>query len=130
MTAVTKNTDTVKRDGYQFSAPVKAADNIFQGAMVGIDSANLAIDYTSADAVACLGVAEFQANNSSGADGDLMVETRKGTQRFVNGDSIVLSDIGKDAYALDNITITKAANGIVIGTIADVDAKGVWITFK
>ena len=130
MASVTKNTDTVKRHGYQFSAPVKAGENCFQGAIIGINAANLAIDYTSADAVACLGVAEFQANNTDGVDGAIMIETRKGTQRFINGDSIVLSDIGSDAYASDNITITKGAAGAVIGTIVDVDAKGVWITFK
>jgi len=130
MTATTKNTDTPKRDGYQFSAPIKAGEYILQGTMVGIDATNLAIDYVTANAVACLGVAEFQADNTSGGDAELMAETRKGTQRFVNGDGIVLSDIGADAYALDNITITKGVNGIVVGTIADVDSRGVWVTFK
>lgn len=88
----------------------------------------------SADAtLEVVGRAEEQADNRTGADGDLKCEVRRGCFNYKNSaaaDEITRADIGATAYVVDDETVAKT-NGTntrpAAGTIMDVDDYGVWI---
>jgi hypothetical protein len=129
MPALTADTTaTIQRDGSDFSFPAAAATRFFKGGLVAINSSNVAVKMTAATGLKCVGVCQDGVDNSAGAAGAVRVPTRRGTFRFNNGESIVLSDIGALAYANDDDTVFKTATGrSAVGTIVDVDASGVWV---
>jgi hypothetical protein len=82
-----------------------------------------------------MGRAETQADNSSGSNGDITVDVRKGVFRFANstgGDEITRADIGGNCYIVDDQTVAKTdGTGArsVAGKVFDVDSGGVWVRF-
>lgn len=96
--------------------PVKASTKIFRGAMVGIDSSgNAAPAALLAATPFCVGVAAAQADNSTGAAGDVKVRIDRGIFPMNNssaGDAISDADIGKVCYVVDDNTValTSATN--------------------
>lgn len=129
MAALTADTTaTIEREGAEFSFPAAASTQFYKGGLIGINASNLAVKMTAATGLKCVGVCQANVNNSAGIAGALQVPTRRGTFRFTNGESIVLSDIGAVAYANDDQTVYKTATGrSAVGTIVDVDASGVWV---
>lgn len=129
MPALTADTTaTIQRDGVDFSFPAAANTQFFKGGLVAINASNVAVKMTAATGLKCVGVCEENVNNVGGLAGALQVPTRRGTFRFTNGESIVLSDIGALAYANDDQTVFKTSTGrSIVGTIVDVDSGGVWV---
>lgn len=133
--ALTKDRDTKRRDGVQFSHPVAASAVIYAGALVALDAAGNAVPGATATTLKAVGVAQAQVNNSGGAAGALRVEVRRGVYLFTNSaaaDEITRAEIGGTAYIVDDATVAKT-NGTstrsIAGVIRDVDAVGVWIEF-
>lgn len=129
MAALTADTTaTIEREGAEFSFPAAASTQFYKGGLVAINASNVAVKMTAATGLKCVGVCQANVNNSAGLAGALQVPVRKGTFRFTNGESIVLSDIGAVAYANDDQTVYKTSTGrSAVGTIVDVDATGVWV---
>ena len=133
MAALTKDRNTVRRDGVQYSDPVAASTRIYAGALVCINASGYAVPGSTATTLKARGVAQEQVDNSSGAAGDKRVETRRGVFPFANSastDEITRADIGNSAYIVDDQTVAKthATNTrSVAGVIRDVDSDGVWI---
>ncbi len=135
MAAMTQGRRIVSRDGRTVSHPVKAAASIFTGALVVLDSGWLAPG-RAATTLKAVGVAENDADNTDGANGDVSVNVRRhGAFRFRNsasGDLIGRSHIGGNAYIVDDQTVAAtdgSSSRSVAGKIIDVDAEGVWIEF-
>lgn len=136
MPALTSDRNTLRRDWQNFEYPVKAATKIFAGAMVAINTANaFATKGATATTLKAVGVAQEQADNSTGADGDISVKVRRGMFCLTNsaaGDLITLADVGTDCYMVDDQTVAKtSATGTrsIAGRVEDVDAWGVWVRF-
>jgi len=133
MTALTKDRNTLRRDGVQYSDPVAASTRIFAGALVCINASGYAVPGSTATTLKARGVAQEYVDNSAGAAGDVRVETRRGVFCFANSsstDEITRADIGADAYIVDDQTVAKthATNSrSVAGVIRDVDSDGVWV---
>lgn len=133
MSALTKDRNTVRRDGVQFSDPVAAATRIFAGSLVCLNAAGNAVPGALSDALKARGVAQEQVDNRDGAIGDLRIETRRGVFPFANStttDEITRADIGADAYIVDDQTVAKTSatsTRSVAGIIRDVDEAGVWV---
>ncbi|PIW54598.1 MAG: hypothetical protein COW16_10435 [Sphingomonadales bacterium CG12_big_fil_rev_8_21_14_0_65_65_10] len=133
MVALTESRLTPKRDGARFSRPVAAGATIFGGAIVALTAAGLATPGATAVGLTVDGIAKADADNSSGAAGDIAVEVEKGVFRFANSagaDEITAAEIGDTAYLVDDQTVAKtdgAASRSTAGKIVDVDAQGVWI---
>lgn len=127
---------TVQRHGGVRSPGVKANAVIWQGAMVAVDAAGLAVPAAAVAAHKVLGAAKQRADNTGGPDGAVRVQAEVGVYRFDNsaaGDLIALTDIGSPAYVVDDHTVAKTSNSgarPVAGTIFDVDAQGVWVRFS
>lgn len=112
--------------------PVKAATTIYQGSLVCIDAAGWAVPGSTSTTIKPRGMAKTNVANP-GANGDQVVETKRGVFRFENsaaGDAIARADIGNDCYIVDDQTVAKTSGGAtrsIAGKIEDVDAQGVWV---
>lgn len=133
MPALTKDRNTVRRDGVQYSDPVAAATRIFAGSIVCLNAAGNAVPGTTATTLKARGVAQEHVDNRDGAIGDLRIETRRGVFPFANSasaDEITRADIGVNAFIVDDQTVAKTSatnTRSVAGVIRDVDSAGVWI---
>jgi hypothetical protein len=113
------------------SIPVKAAEKIFQHALVVID-AGYAAEGRTALALIAVGRAEALADNTLGASGAINVEVRQGTFKWGNlgADPVVQADVGKDCFVTDDQTVSKTDGGGTksrAGKVVQLDADGVWV---
>lgn len=133
MTALTKDRNTVRRDGVQFNDPVAASTRIYAGSLMCLDASGNAVPGSTSTTLTARGVPQEQVDNSAGAAGDLRIESRRGVFPFANSaaaDEITRADIGANAYIVDDQTVAKTdgtATRSVAGVIRDVDSDGVWI---
>lgn len=133
MTALTKDRNTVRRDGVQYSDPVAGATRIFAGSLLCLNAAGNAVPGSTSTTLKARGVAQEHVDNRDGAAGDLRVESRRGVFPFANStstDEITRADIGASAYIVDDQTVAKTSatnTRSVAGVIRDVDSAGVWI---
>lgn len=118
------------------SVPVAASTKIYQGALVGLDSAGRAVAGTSnATARSILGRARALADNSSGAAAAISVEVERGCFKFANSattDALTSVDVGQPCYVVDDQTVartpgTGTAPRMVAGMVMGVDTDGVWV---
>ena len=112
---ITKN--TIGGPGpYLFDLPVDGGSHIFEGTLVSQLTATGALTpYSTAATGVCVGVAQHEADNTSGADGDVrcIVEANR-MYAFANGtagDAFADTDlIGALVYATDDHTVAKTSN--------------------
>jgi len=126
MTALTDNRDTARRDGRFLIAPVGASQKIYAGALVEVDSSGNVGPAKKGSGKTYLGVAQEPADNTGGSAGALVVTIHRGTAfHFAKSGTAVR---GKDAYALDDQTVTDVSTGASkVGRILDTDDDGVWV---
>ena len=123
---------TPYRDGELIEYSMAAAAKIYAGSIVVI-SAGYAAKGSAAENLVCIGRAEEQVDNSSGAAGDKTIQVRAGKAfRWKNAtaaaDKVVAADIGKSAYIVDEETVSKTATGrSKAGRIVGLDDEGVWV---
>jgi hypothetical protein len=135
MAALTADRNTPRKGGDLINLPVAGAKKIYSGALVARDAGGCATPGATATTLLGVGRAEAQADNSSGADGALSLDVRKGVFRFANSsgaDEATRADIGADCYIVDDQTVAKTSGGgtrSVAGKIFDVDPDGVWVKF-
>ncbi|MGY8829677.1 MAG: hypothetical protein ACKVIS_09015 [Pseudomonadales bacterium] len=131
--ALTKDRNTVRRDGVQYSDPVAAATRIFGGSLVCLNAAGNAVPGSLSATLKARGVAQEHVDNRDGAAGDLRIESRRGVFPFANStstDEITRADIGASAYIVDDQTVAKTSatnTRSIAGVIRDVDSNGVWV---
>ncbi len=135
MPALAQDRNTPRAEGDIRRGSVAAATLVYAGAIVMRNSAGFLIEGRTATGLVGVGRAEARADNSAGADGDIMLDYRPGTFRFANSagaDEIDASDIGSVCYAVDDQTVA-ATNGSSTrspaGIVDHVDANGVWVRF-
>lgn len=127
MTALTDDRSTPLRSGNQFNDAVASGVLIYAGALVMLNADGNATPATESSGLTVRGVAEAYVDNSSGSAGDKSVDTQKGTFRFCH-DSLTRSDIGSNAYAVDDQTVdTDSTDRSLVGAIVDIDDVGVWV---
>ena len=132
MTALTAARNTPQRAGDILGYPVKASVKPIQGG-IAVLSAGYAAPATTATGLIAIGRFEQTVDNTSGADGALSVQVRRGTFRFGNsasGDLVAQADAGADCYLVDDQTVAKTSGAntrSVAGKIIAVDSDGVWV---
>lgn len=130
MTALAADRDTQKQQRSEIRFyPIADNVKIYKGAIVAL-SGGYAQPATTAPGLAVAGRARKQYDNTVGghALAALTVEVEEGYFKYANGDSIVQADVGKDAYLVDDQTVSKGAAGKSrAGTIVGVDTDGVWV---
>lgn len=134
MAALARGRRIIEREGRIVAHPLAAAAKLFTGALAVLDGGYLKPG-TTALGLKAVGVAEFDVDNTDGADGAVSVNVRRwGTFRFANAaaDPVARSHIGGLAYIVDDQTVAAtdgAGTRSAAGTIVDLDAQGVWIEF-
>lgn len=129
--AVTTN-QVVKRqgrDGKRVSIGVAAAKTIYAGTLVYLDAGGDATDVIVDANTVFAGVAVEEADNSSGADGDITVEVyTDGDFEWTIGGTLADSDIGTAIYGTDNFACNQTSTGQpALGKLVDVISETVGI---
>ena len=134
MAALTADRYTLAHDGGDFrTLGVAAGKKIFAGSLVVANANGMAEPGLVAVGVGALGRAEYQVDNTQGADGALTVKIRRGIFNFASGagaDAITAANIAQTVYVIDDQTVglTNGTNTrSVAGRVFMVDADGVWV---
>lgn len=133
MAALTKDRNTLRRDGVLHSDPVAASTRIYAGSLVCLNASGYAVPGSTSATLSARGVAQEQVDNSSGLAGDKRVETRRGVFKFANsasGDAITIANIGANCYIVDDQTVAlthATTTRSLAGVIRGVDSDGVWV---
>ena len=132
MTA-TKNRNTPHRLGLSRGLLVAAAAECFAGTIAVINADGYTEPGTTATGLTAAGVFEHYQENKDGADGDQVVEVKRGNFHFANSagaDEITAADIGQVCFIVDDQTVAKidgTATRSAAGIVDDVDDAGVWV---
>lgn len=117
MTAATQDVLTDKLgdedipDPALLAFPVEASTKIYGGTLVATNAAGNAVPAGTAGALVIWGRCEKQVDNSAGTAGALTVSVRKGPFYFANDGSIAQANIGQNAYAVDDNTVSLSDGG-------------------
>lgn len=135
MVALTANRNTLVLQGDVLVGPVGASSKIFAGAIVMRNAAGYLVKGATATGGFGVGAADALADNTSGADGAIVVRYQAARGRFANsasGDLIVQADVGKVCWIVDDQTVAKT-NGTntrsPAGFVESVDSLGVVVRF-
>jgi hypothetical protein len=131
MVALTERRLVKRRTGDLFTDPVKAAVDIFEGAMVVLD-AGFAAPGRTAVGLKARGICSTSALNAGGAAGALNVNINAGIFALNNDGSVARTHIGGTAYIVDDQTVAATDGGGTrspAGPIIDVNDDGVWVKF-
>ncbi len=114
MAALTADRPTPYREGVDNVYPVVASTTIYAGALVALDGAGNAKPASKATRLKFVGVAQAGAKNGTTA-GEVSVLVRRGVFGFKKATTLTKVDIGSDAYALDDQTVTDVSAGACQG---------------
>lgn len=106
---------------------VAAAVNIFEGALVALDATGNAIPAAAASAKV-RGVAEFAANNASGAAGDVSVSSKKGVFKF-HHTGLTRADLETDVNVIDDQTV-GGVGPCVAGKLVQLEGDFAWVEIQ
>jgi hypothetical protein len=111
---------TKYREGIELEYKVAASAKIYAGSLVCLNTSGYAAAGADTASFKFLGVAREQADNSSGANGDITVRVRrKGVFRMA-ASGMAVTDIGAAVYVSDDQTVAKSTtNSVACGKIAE-----------
>jgi hypothetical protein len=117
--AVTANQLVKVQGGDRRSYPVEESTRIYQGTLVYVNAAGYACDVTATGVNAFVGIAAGEANNTSGADGDIEVEVYTEGDFELTGTFNSITDVGMPAFGDDNYAVVLAlgATSVRIGRV-------------
>lgn len=120
MTALSSDRKTPHREGMEIEYKVAAGAKIYAGSLVCLNTSGYAVPGADTSGFRFLGVAREAADNSSGANGDLLVRVgRKGVFRF-SASGMAVTDVGAAVKVADDQTVAKTtANSVVCGAVAE-----------
>jgi len=129
MSALTVDRNTAAKDIIRAIAyPVKGSTVIYDGALVMV-VAGYAKPAADASGGKVVGVADFRADNSSGADGAIKVRVRRGVFHLDNADC-TQADVGSRIFVSDDHTITHTdpTNHTKAGELLEIESTGgAWV---
>ncbi|MBM4274586.1 MAG: hypothetical protein FJ134_09040 [Deltaproteobacteria bacterium] len=131
MAALTRDRVTTYREGVEVEFPVAAATKIFAGSLVCVNAEGLAAPAADTLGYTFVGVAQEQADNSSGSGGDKVVRVRRTGVFEFDAASLTQAMVGQPMYAADDQTFNTAAgvtNDVKVGVLVKyVSATKGWI---
>ena len=108
--------------------PVKGGSILTEGTMAIINSDGFAEPASPAVDVLIAGCVQRFCNNLGGADGEAVVEVKRGAFVWENDGTIAVTDILKKCYIKDAATVTLTPDGSsVAGTILAVEDDGITV---
>ena len=120
MSALTQDRGTLKK--VPRLRTLEAAGTIYVGDLVAVNSSGKAVAASDAAGLKVIGCAQNAVISGEN------VTVEEGCFAY-DGTGITNADIGKTVYVVDDQTVSLSAgtNGVIAGTIFDVDAEGVWV---
>lgn len=114
--------------GHSYGYPPKNGVCIFKRAIVAVNASLQAIPAGTTGAVAIVGLASEQVDNSQGKAADRKVIADKGVFNMPLP-AATPANIGAAVYAVDDATLSLDGAGgkLKAGTIDAIDAEGVWV---
>jgi len=126
MADLTANTERLYIDGGQGTIrkiPVAASEHIYCGMILNISATGYAKAASDTAGEKIAGIAKSEADNSSGADGDIYVDVAIGTKTWISNAALTIADNLAKVYATDSNTVAAAAVNVgACGRVIDVDA--------
>ncbi|WP_051298678.1 hypothetical protein [Marinobacterium litorale] len=119
-----------ERDGRKRGYPMKAGANLAANVPAVLDSGYLTDVSDGSGSATSAGVTTFEADNSAGANGDVIAEVVSGEHKFANNGDITVANAGATAYFVDDSTVSSdsaTSSRNAAGTITQVDGDGVWV---
>ena len=120
MSALTEDRGTLKK--FSRLRTLEAAGTIYAGAIAAVNGDGKAVAASDASGLKVIGCAQ----NAAVIGENVSIE--EGCFAF-DGTGITNADIGKTVYVVDDQTVSLSAgtNGVIAGTVYDVDSEGVWV---
>ena len=131
--ALSENSTTIGEKESPYSMrqdfPVAAGAHLYQGAIVCIDADGFAVAGADTAGFVVIGKCEVEADNSSGADGDINVTVFAGIfGPYTNtGTTIAQTNVGTICGIVDDEAVTLAVTNIAAGRIYEVTDDGVFV---
>lgn len=107
--AATENVITQRQEDMRISVPVSGGIRIFGGSLTFIGADGFLTNVETAGTTPFAGIADNEADNLAGADGDIEIDVVDGIWSHIDGSGFVQSDVGKDLFATDDNTLTMTA---------------------
>jgi len=133
--SLTKPRLTPARQRTLLNLPVSANVLCYAGALAVLDIDGYVRPGFVAQGIRGLGRFKDTFDNTGGAAGDISADIELGVFQYANssgGNAVDATDIGAVCWVVDDQTVASTsgagARGIA-GTVADVDADGVWVDF-
>lgn len=122
MSALTRDRNTVRKEGDYAAYQVKANAKIFAGSLVCIDSTGYAIPGSDTAGLKFVGISRGYADNTGGANGDLSVEVWRRGSFELAATGMTRGNIGDSVFVVDDQTVGLAAtttNDVPCGKISE-----------
>lgn len=127
MANLTANRNLQDRMGRRFGYKVKAGVHIFRDAIMAVTAAGLLLKPGDVGAVAVVGLAPTEADNTNGADGDLVLEPRRGIFPLTVPGA-THAHIKATVYCTDDNTLTlTASTNLAMGTLVGIENGQTWV---
>lgn len=121
-------TGNEKMDNRNIAVPVAASTKLTELTIAVLNENGYAVPGSKAAGLVVAGCVQQFADNSTGADGDVYAEVRRGTFVWDNDGSIEKTDLLQLCYIAGPTSVTKTASGAsVAGRILAVDDDGVTV---
>ena len=122
MSALTKDRNTVRKEGDYAAYQVKSNAEIFAGSLVCIDPTGHAVPGSDTAGLKFLGISRGYVDNTGGADGALSVEVwRHGSFELATTD-MTKGNVGDSVFVVDDQTVGLAAtttNDVPCGKVSE-----------
>lgn len=120
MAALSSDRKTTYREGVELEYKVAAGARIFAGSLVCLNPGGYALPGSDTAGFKFIGIASGQADNTSGADGDMSVRVRRKGVFRMTASGMAITDIGAEVKVADDQTVAKTtANSVTCGAIAE-----------
>ena len=132
--ALTKDRNTAKRAGQDFSAPAAAGVVAYAGALIALDAAGNATPGATATTLKAGGRCSEHVDNTGGSAGDVQIPYEKGVFDWNNSagaDEITQAEVETTCYIVDDQTVAKTDGGgtrSVAGVVKGITPNGrIWV---
>lgn len=128
--------NTFRKDGELLPFKVAASTKIEAGKMVAVNAAGYLVEASDVASIIVVGVADQTVDNSSGANGALSCNVRRGDVYCFDNSAtaaVTQASVGSNVYVEDDETVAIVSgptNDIVAGKCLAVDSDGVWIAIS
>jgi hypothetical protein len=131
MSALTKDRDTIRKEGMYAVYPVKGNAKIYAGGIVCIGTDGYAVPGSDTTGLKFVGISRGYVDNTGGASGAVVVEVRRKGCFNLAASGMAITNVGDSVYIIDDQTVglaATAANDIKCGMISEfVSATSVYV---